>query len=131
MERPKFIANEDIISRDGKTFFFEVQNMWDDGTYPSFTASQAYELGNYLTYLNFDRNREKFEEASPKGRYLWRVLIGLDQFFNAVLGGNPDETISSRSHKAALRGKWWGKVLCHALHKIDYDHCRKSVEWDE
>jgi hypothetical protein len=29
-------------------------------------------------------------------RYLWNVLIGFDIFANAILGGNPRETISSR-----------------------------------
>lgn len=32
-------------------------------------------------------------------RYFWNVLIGIDQLFNAILGGYPDETISSRMGK--------------------------------
>ena len=31
--------------------------------------------------------------------YVWNVLIGLDQFCNAILGGDPDETMSSRMGK--------------------------------
>ena len=29
-------------------------------------------------------------------RYLWNVLLSLDQLGNSLLGGDPDETISSR-----------------------------------
>ncbi len=56
---------------------------------------------------------------------------------NVVLGGHPDETISSRVGKAALRGGWFA-LACERL--IDWlflnlagerDHCRDSIEWDE
>jgi hypothetical protein len=59
------------------------------------------------------------------------VLIGLDQFANAVIRGDPDETISSRAAKAELRGKKWGCLLCKFLDKLDKDHCQKSLEKDE
>jgi hypothetical protein len=38
-------------------------------------------------------------------RYLWNLLISLDQFANTVLGGSPDETISSRTGKAMQQGR--------------------------
>jgi hypothetical protein len=60
-----------------------------------------------------------------------KVLIGLDQLVNAILEGDPDETISSRAFKAKLEGKWWGFVLCKILNVIDTGHCEESVEWDE
>jgi len=63
--------------------------------------------------------------------YLWNILISIDQFFNTLFGGNPDETISSRAGKARRNGKKWGKVLCTVLDKIDPDHCNKSIEEDE
>ena len=69
-------------------------------------------------------------------RYFWNLLIAIDQFFNAVLLGDPDETISSRL------GKWldlpkdsWrytiASAICRVLRKFDDNHCRKSVEKDE
>jgi hypothetical protein len=47
------------------------------------------------------------------------------------LGGNEDETISSRAAKAKLQGKRWGCVLCKLLDKLDKNHCEKSIEMDE
>ncbi len=64
-------------------------------------------------------------------RWFKDILIGVDQLGNALLRGDPDETISSRAAKAQLKGKTWGCVLCKFLDKIDPDHCQKSIEKDE
>ena len=64
-------------------------------------------------------------------RYAWNLLIALDQFANTVLGGYPDETISSRAAKAARAGRRWGCILCRLLDQIDKGHCEKSIEADE
>lgn len=70
-------------------------------------------------------------------RYLRNLLISFDQHANCWLGGNPDETISSRVGKAACQDKRWA-LICAAL--IDWlflrlfgerDHCLMSIEWDE
>jgi len=63
--------------------------------------------------------------------YLWNIFVALDQLANALLGGFPDETISSRAAKAQRSGKLWGCVLCRLLHLIDSDHCEKHIELDE
>lgn len=63
--------------------------------------------------------------------YLWKVLVALDQLVNTVLGGEPDETISSRAGKAKLRGKRWGCLLCNFLDWFDGGHCEKAIEPDE
>jgi hypothetical protein len=63
--------------------------------------------------------------------WILNVLISVDQLGNAVLRGDPDETISSRAAKAELRGKKWGCLLCKFLDKLDKDHCKKSIESDE
>lgn len=63
--------------------------------------------------------------------WILNVLISVDQLGNAVLRGDPDETISSRAAKAELRGKKWGCLLCKFLNKLDKDHCKKSIESDE
>ena len=36
-------------------------------------------------------------------KYVWNILIAIDQFFNALFGGDPDETISSRAGKYHLK----------------------------
>lgn len=64
-------------------------------------------------------------------RYALNVLVSLDQLINTLLWGDPDETISSRAGKAALRGKRWGCVLCKLLDKLESGHCNKSIEPDE
>lgn len=64
-------------------------------------------------------------------RYAWGVAVALDQLANAVLCGDPDETISSRAAKAARRGRRWGCVLCRLLDALDPGHCERSLEPDE
>lgn len=61
-------------------------------------------------------------------RYFWNILIAIDQFGNAVTGGDPDETISSRAGKAMREGKAWGCVLCRFLNLLENDHCIKSID---
>jgi hypothetical protein len=64
--------------------------------------------------------------------YFWNVLIAIDQLGNAVLGGNPDETISSRMGKAIRERRCYlCRVICWFLDKIDKDHCKESIEEDE
>lgn len=36
-------------------------------------------------------------------KYLYNILIGIDQLANAILGGDPDETISSRLGKHIVK----------------------------
>ena len=64
-------------------------------------------------------------------RYVWNLLIAIDQLVNTLLAGHPDETISSRAAKANRQGKRWGCVLCRLLDVVDPDHCEKSIEVDE
>lgn len=60
--------------------------------------------------------------------YFWNIFVALDQLLNTVFGGDPDETISSRSAKSE---HWFGKGLCRALHVFDKGHCQKYIEVDE
>lgn len=66
-------------------------------------------------------------------RYFKNILIGLDQFGNVVLGGSPDETISSRVWRRR-RDSFIAKI---AVNIIDWvalkvfgqeNHCRLSLE---
>ena len=69
-------------------------------------------------------------------KYLINTLISIDQFFNTITGGDPDETISSRMGKWN-RGEIGGVrqkisyVICLALNKLDKDHCQDAIEEDE
>lgn len=65
------------------------------------------------------------------GKYFWNILVSLDQLVNTLLGGDPDETISSRAAKAKLNNKKWGCLLCKLLDRIDPNHCDKYIELDE
>jgi hypothetical protein len=61
--------------------------------------------------------------------YLKNLLISLDQLLNAVLLGNPDETLSSRMGKRVATCKFcaW---FCKLLDRVDYRHCQESIEYD-
>ena len=59
------------------------------------------------------------------------VLVALDQLVNALCGGWPDETISSRAWRLELAGKgsWPRRVIDLAARLFgDRDHCRESYE---
>tara|TARA_R110000851_G_scaffold96920_3_gene210222 strand:+ start:300 stop:512 length:213 start_codon:yes stop_codon:yes gene_type:complete len=62
-------------------------------------------------------------------RYIRNLLISLDQFGNALLGGDPDETISSRAAKN--QHKWYWRVLGYFLEFLDPGHLKRSLEKDE
>ena len=63
-------------------------------------------------------------------RYGKAVLIGVDQLANAILGGWPDETLSSRCWRLSLAGRDWPRRMVDGLARIlgDRDHCRESYE---
>lgn len=64
-------------------------------------------------------------------KWLWNIGIALDQLANAVLGGDPDETISSRAAKSAREGRLWGCIFCRLIDRFDPNHCEKTIEPDE
>lgn len=62
-------------------------------------------------------------------KYLWNILIALDQLGNTILGGDPDETISSVTAKNRDRPGW--KQLGWFLERIDPGHLDRTTEHDE
>ncbi len=71
-------------------------------------------------------------------KYCVNILISIDQLGNTILGGDPDETISSRigRFKFAHDGKipWTApllKIIDWCLDKIDPNHCIDAIEGDE
>lgn len=57
----------------------------------------------------------------------WVIAVAHDQLANAAANGDPDETISSRAHRARQNGRRWGCILCGLLDSIEPDHCRLSA----
>jgi len=71
--------------------------------------------------------------AHKHPNYLWRIFIALDQLANTILGGDEDETISSRIGKI-VEGRnncWICRIICNLLNKIDQNHCKEAIEPDE
>lgn len=73
-----------------------------------------------------------------KKNYFINTLIAIDQLGNAILGGDPDETISSRLGKLKLRNNGsipWSRPISKAvdyfLDKIDPNHSIDAIEPDE
>jgi len=71
-------------------------------------------------------------------KWFINVLIGIDQFGNALFGGDPDETISSRLGKKKKKNggaiPWTSpimKIIDWGLEKIDPNHSIDAIEEDE
>ena len=82
--------------------------------------------------------RQEGERSHPILKYLLNILIAIDQLGNAILFGDPDETISSRCakilHHAAennVPAPWAWHALGRFLEKIDPGHLKRSLEYCE
>lgn len=82
-----------------------------------------------ITPLSPQEEAKQRQETAREG-FLHRVLVGFDIFCNVLLCGKPDETISSRSARAALAGKWWGIVLSRFLNLFQLDHGADAMAGD-
>jgi hypothetical protein len=57
------------------------------------------------------------------------ILIALDQLINAICGGWPDETVSSRAWRWEQSGRRaWPRRLIDRVFFFDPGHCRESFE---
>lgn len=69
----------------------------------------------------------------PKGsrlqRYCFNTLIAYDQLGNVMVGGDPDETLSSRAAKN--QHVWVWRQLGYVLEWIDPGHLKNALEPDE
>ena len=64
--------------------------------------------------------------------YLHNLLIAIDQLANTILGGYPDETISSRMGKRIEKNDCLlSRVICKMLDIFDKGHCKDAIEKDE
>lgn len=59
-----------------------------------------------------------------------KILIAVDQLFNTLLGGWPDETLSSRAYRLAIDGTTWPMRCIDAVARIfgDVNHCEHSFD---
>jgi len=60
---------------------------------------------------------------------LHNLIIGVDQLVNAMMLGDPDETISSRAGRVWPE-TWWSKLI-DTIMFWQTDHCHKAIEKDE
>lgn len=67
----------------------------------------------------------------PDDNYFKNWWVTVDCFGNTIAGGDPDETISSRSAKANLAGKEWGCIMCKFLSFFQSNHCSLAFERNE
>lgn len=65
-------------------------------------------------------------EAPKSKSYGYRVLVSLNQTLNSLVGGEPDETLSSRWGRHRKHG--FSRFACWVLDKLQPCHCAESVE---
>lgn len=71
------------------------------------------------------------------GKYIFNLLVSIDQLANTILLGSYDETISSRISRAIQAGTaprwvhWFGWFVDALFWLIQKDHIKKSLEIDE
>ena len=74
--------------------------------------------------------------SKDMSHYSVRVLVGIDQSWNAALRGEEDETVSSRLGRAIKSGrpKWGAKMFAHFVNGVfklvagQANHCLESIE---
>lgn len=62
-------------------------------------------------------------------RYILNNAIALDQMFNVLLGGSPDETLSSRAYRTEQQNKIFGRFFRPVIDSVfffDPLHCYTS-----
>ena len=68
--------------------------------------------------------------AAAEG-WLHRSLAAFDIAFNViVLRGQQDETISTHAYRAAVAGRFWGKLMCRWLDWFQPNHGPKAASGD-
>lgn len=58
----------------------------------------------------------------------FQVLVAIDQLINTLIGGWADETLSSRVHRRALRGKTGVAWVIDHLFFWQEEHCKTAYE---
>lgn len=69
--------------------------------------------------------------------YLFNLFVGADILVNAIIGGDPGETLSSRAGKGKRKGQpvhTFFAGLIDLLFEVlfsEEDHCENSIQYDE
>lgn len=63
-------------------------------------------------------------------KYIHNILVSLDQFGNTILGGDPDETISSRVGKN-YHDTFFETFINFLFQVKTENHCVEAIETDE
>jgi len=63
------------------------------------------------------------------GKYVWNIAIAIDQLANAMLGGDPDETLCSHAAKRMHDSRFWG-AFAAVMEWLDPGHMARSNEHD-
>lgn len=66
--------------------------------------------------------------------YIYRILVALDQLANAIIGGNPDVTLSGHvGHMSQIDEKWITllKIIDGTFAPIEKNHCIETWLADE
>lgn len=86
-------------------------------------------MREFIKKLLSGENNNKFE------LYIRNVSILFSQNINVIFfGGDPDETLSSRTGKAQICGKWFAvNILAPFINWLfmDQEHCKNAIEYDE
>lgn len=61
---------------------------------------------------------------------VFQVLVSVDQFFNTLLGGYADETLSARAYRHAeiKKDRRWPMALIDAIFFWQDEHCKQAYE---
>lgn len=62
-------------------------------------------------------------------RFVYNILIAIDQLVNVLMLGDPDETISSRAGRVFPNSIW--RKFIDKLMFWQTNHCHKAIEKDE
>lgn len=59
--------------------------------------------------------------------YFHNLCVSIDQLANTVLGGYPDETLSSRSYRQSTVSIFW-KFMVYVINALfmDKNHCKEA-----
>jgi hypothetical protein len=77
---------------------------------------------------------------SNVGKATWVFLLSADKLLNAIIGGDPQELVSSRVGKMVRNWKenpqnkarfFLACGLCRLLSLFEKNHCEKSIQPDE
>ncbi|MCW8199290.1 pseudouridine synthase [Verminephrobacter aporrectodeae subsp. tuberculatae] len=66
--------------------------------------------------------------------WLLNMLIAIDQLGNALLAGEPDETLSSRAHRMRTKDQPFWNRMARAINGFFFwqaDHCKAAYESEQ